>query len=456
MPPTSLGLHLSEHVRQSEQILLKISWESSIMVASDILVTFMFLMVGLFFVPKLLQKAKIPAPVTEFFLGVAVVLLIPAFVTQEMTSIVTVFATIGVITIFMFAGTEVDFHFLQRNRKRIFLSVAAHVVLIAILALLLLWLDLSGRLDALPGASAISLVAALLISLVLITPSSGFIVSMLNTSKVSTRHKAHHTARAISVEIVAILLLIVLLQLGQPINIFFVFIALAAIVMGLPWLINLAYSKILSKLVNVEFSFFFVVALISAYATELLGLHFIIGAFVAGLVIHNFIELLVQDTRLTHKRADRLVHGMNFLATLFVPFYFFSVGMQFQSAYFRPAIIIPALVLFVVVTCLRLGIISWFQAMYSKRFKHELRGATALLPTLMVGFIIADIIHQSGYISDSLFAVLIWYAVLTSLTPILGQYHLERAVIRTAENIASARRNSRISDRSSERSKKRS
>ena len=42
-------------------------------------------------------------------------------------------------------------------------------------------------------------------------------------------------------------------------------------------------QKIFSKIIGCEFSFIFVVAMISAFVTEYVGVHFLVGAFIAGL-----------------------------------------------------------------------------------------------------------------------------------------------------------------------------
>ena len=386
----------------------------------------MLLMVGLFFIPKLLQRFHIPGPVTEFALGIFVVLFLPQFVTADMVQIVTVFGLIGVITIFLFAGMEVDFPFIEKHKKQIILGVVAQIALVWLLALAVYNYSLTGW----PLIGDLGPINALLVALVLVTPSAGFIISNLQSSDgIAQHHKAHHSTRAISAEIVAILLLVLFLELNDPLQLLIIIVALAAVIGLLPIVLNWLYMKLLRKLVNVEFSFFFVIALITAVITEMLGLHFIVGAFVAGLVISKFIEYLVEESHVTNAHSERMFHGMNFLATLFIPFFFFSVGLDFQRSFFQWQIILAAFVVFLVVSIVRILMFSTLQTLRTKRFKNELRMSTALLPTLLFTFIIADLLFKANRISGTLFALLIWYAVFTSLTPIFTKAHLQRVVI---------------------------
>lgn len=367
---------------------------------ADILITFLALMCGLFFIPRLLSFANIPGPVTEFMLGVAVAFWLPGVLDQQF---VLIFATIGVIMVFFFAGIEVDVAFLRHNKWKMLLGTLAQLVLLFLVGIGLVY----------AGFAAIE---AFLITVVLITPSAGFIIANLNSMRMDPMHRKQLMADVISAEILMILILIILLKWQAPLNLLFVLTAVTALILILPKIIRFVYTKLLSNVLNIEFSFFFVIALLSAFVTEYLGLHYIIGAFIAGLVIRIFILSLVEKKQLSHERSTQMMEGINFLGTLFVPFYFFYVGMQFRTEYLDLVYIGMAFTLFIVVSLLRMLIIAGFQNIHAGGFFKELRTASMLLPTLMVGFVVADLLHAQGRISSEAFAVLIWYAVFTALS----------------------------------------
>jgi len=371
--------------------------------AADILISFLVLLSILFFIPKLLVKTRIPAPVTEFFLGVVAALWLTSFVDRDL---VAVFGTIGVVMIFFFAGIEAEIDFIHRNRRSIVVTILA-----------LLTVVLCAGLGAM--ALGFDLVTGLLIGIVLATPSAGFIISTVQHGPLDRLQQRYVIVNALSAEMAAIFLLIVLLGIEDIPRLFVTLLALAALVAFLPQITRFLFQHAFRHIVNVEFPLFFVIALVSAYFTEFLGLHFIIGAFIAGFIVKIFLESLVDSKSMTRERSSHVTEGMNFLAILFVPFYFFNVGLQFERAYFAPAIIVIAFAVFIATTAARLLFHGSFQALRSRNFRTELREAGFLLPTLMVGFVFADLLHQQGRITDTTFAVLIWYAVFTALTTIL-------------------------------------
>lgn len=67
---------------------------------------YLLLNCGLMVVPGLLQRLRIPPPLTSFALGVALVLLFPGL--HHHDDAVHLLAALGISTLFLYAGLEVD------------------------------------------------------------------------------------------------------------------------------------------------------------------------------------------------------------------------------------------------------------------------------------------------------------------------------------------------------------
>jgi Kef-type K+ transport system membrane component KefB len=155
------------------------------------------------------------------------------------------------------------------------------------------------------------------------------------------------------------------------------------------------------------FSLIIIICISIALMSEYIGLGALIGAFIAGLLVSRF----------THKEKhyEDIIENMKYMTFGFIiPFFFISIGLQFDT----PAIIHSwwlAAVLLIVATAGKfigaaaikpfsklgwraIGIIGW--GMNS-------RGAVEL--------VIADIALQNGLIGSDLFSAIVSTAVITSL-----------------------------------------
>src|SRR5512146_2247664 len=125
---------------------------------------YILLLFALFVVPRILQRYRLPSAVTSVGLGVAAGLGLGLFA-QDPT--VRLLATFGIVSLFLFAGLEVDAAELRAEARiltqHIFIGVAALVVVAAALHLTM---DLGWR-------------PSLLLGLALLTPSTGFILDAL-------------------------------------------------------------------------------------------------------------------------------------------------------------------------------------------------------------------------------------------------------------------------------------
>ena len=66
---------------------------------------YLILIFGLMVIPRVMQRFRIPAPVSSFGLGMAAALFLGSF-SQDVT--LSLLATLGISSLFLFAGLEVD------------------------------------------------------------------------------------------------------------------------------------------------------------------------------------------------------------------------------------------------------------------------------------------------------------------------------------------------------------
>lgn len=374
------------------------------MAADGILVRFLLLLTFLFFFPRLIHSAyKIPAPITELFIGIAVALIAPSFFTGS--EMVAVLSTIGIITLFVFAGLEADVTFLEQ-KKRVFIeNILIQLALFAFMGFII---------NKLFGYS---MQVSLLISIAIITPSASFILATIHDLHINDKRWIE--AKALSTEIIGIVLMAILIGVSDAIHLAITVAVLISLVALLPKVLEFLYKHIFSKLVKTEFPFILVIAIVSAFITELIGLHFLVGAFIAGLVTKRF----VQDLRrtLSQRRTNEIIQGIGFFAATFTPFYFFSIGLLLTRKAFSIAIVAAAFLLFIVVSALRLGLVYAYRRrrIHREQAHVSLRISMMLLPTLVFTVVIAEILLDTFFIPYAVFAVLVIYGILTSMAPLL-------------------------------------
>jgi Kef-type K+ transport system membrane component KefB len=374
--------------------------------ASTIFTEFLLLLATLFFLPRLLER-WIPHPISEVLIGIVVAVFVPTFFTN--VEVIEVLASIGIITLFVYAGLEADTQFIVRHKKVFIENVLLFVGLVLVCGYAIYYL------------SAFNLQVSLLLSLALLTPSASYILSI--TKKLSSRERQWIEGQALAAEISAILLMVGLLGSHDLMQLAITFGILVILVLLVPVLLNSLYKHLFSKLVGTEFSFIFVIALGAALITDHYGMHFLVGAFIAGLVSQAFIARISADRsykQVTKKQAQSIIEGFGFFASVFAPFFFFSTGLLMHRDMFTWKAIGIGVVLVCVLSIVRAAITYWHrQLRLDEKIAVTTRVSTYLLPTLVFTFVIAGILYSSELITQSVFGVLLLYGILVSLVPLL-------------------------------------
>jgi Kef-type K+ transport system membrane component KefB len=352
---------------------------------------------GLLVIPRALQRFRLPAQLTCFIFGIAVATFYRAHSDDQVTVVV---ATLGIASLFLFAGLDVDIPELRRQFPRL----AGHLAIRAVFLIALVWVAMRYWHMAWQPAA--------LCGLAVFTPSTGFILDTLPTSGLEPAEQTEVSMNAIAGEIVAVLALLFVSQAGSTKTLLIAGGAVVLLILLTPFLFLALGKYVLPYAPGSEFSLLIMVGVICAVFTKNLGVHYLVGAFVAGLIAR-----LLQN-RMTTLVSKENLNAVRLFASFFIPFYFFHEGLDVPAAALAPRAILYGLLLSAVILPIRIAK-NWLQARYfsHRTPKGALRVAVALTPTLIFTLVIAAILHESFHISDTLDGALLTYATITTILP---------------------------------------
>lgn len=362
-------------------------------------VAFLLLIFALMVVPRLVQRLRIPAPLTSFGLGMAATILLGSF-GQEGT--LALLATLGISSLFLFAGLEVELADFKRGRWALSRHLVFRAVVLAATAYLLtryfgfVWQ------------------VSVLLGLAVLTPSAGFILDTLPALDINDDERYWVRMKAISGELFALVVLFVVLQSGSLENLAWSSAALITMIIGLPLFFIGLGRLVIPHARGSEFSLLVMVGVIAAFMTYKLGVYYLVGAFLAG-----FIAKLLRPRMPTLASAENL-HAIRMFASFFVPFYFFYKGMGVPSGALTWEALQFGAVLTLVALPVRVGLI-WIQRRMIKgeTAVASLRVAAALTPTLIFTLVLASILRERFQISDAIYGGLLIYAGVSTILPSL-------------------------------------
>jgi Kef-type K+ transport system membrane component KefB len=360
-------------------------------------VAFLLLIFALMVVPRAIQRFRIPAPLTSFGLGMAAAIFLAGFSGDTTLSL---FATLGISSLFLFAGLEIDLQDFRRGKWPLLWHLAIRsIVLTAVTFLLMRFFGFTWQ-------------VAVLLGLAVLTPSTGFILDTLPMLDIDAKERYWVSMKAVSGELFALIVLFVVLQSASLQTLALSSAALAAMVLGLPLLFIGLGRMVIPYSHGSEFSLLLMVGVISAFLSYQLGVYYLVGAFLAG-----FIARLLRS-RMPLLASDENLHAIKMFASFFVPFYFFYKGMGVPSG----ALTLEALGLGAALTLValpaRVGVV-WLQRRFIKGEGPlaSLRVAAALAPTLIFTLVLAGILRERFQISDALYGALLIYAGMSTMLP---------------------------------------
>ena len=172
------------------------------------------------------------------------------------------------------------------------------------------------------------------------------------------------------------------------------------------------YANRLIRFDNKGFTLTLIIALLMGLIAEAIGLHMIIGAFLAGL----FIRQEVLDKRVFDKIEDR-IYGMSY--SFFGPVFFASLAFHLDFSALKT---VPLFVLAIVVVAILGKILgSWLvTASFKMKAIESLAIGLALNNRGAVELIVASIGLQMGIIDKNIFSILIIMAFSTTIISIIA------------------------------------
>ena len=280
---------------------------------------YLLLICGLLVVPGLLQRVRVPPPLTCFAAGLAVILGCCRASTATTTPCTcwprsasrrcsctpasrstceTLRSAVGPLSVYLLTRA---------------LSLAA-VAWLAAATLALGWQD------------------ATLLALALLTSSTGFIIDSLDRYGLEPEERFWVTNNAISGELLALAVMFVVLKATDPVGLALATLALAGTLVALPlallalgrWIIPYAAGSAFSLLVMVGFA--------AAFVTDRLGVEYLLGAFLAGLVAR-----LLERRGCRQLASHDNLRAVKLFSSFFLPFYFFARGAQRAAGRTEPA-----------------------------------------------------------------------------------------------------------------------
>jgi Kef-type K+ transport system membrane component KefB len=370
---------------------------SSIDLTSEI--AYIALLFGLFVVPRILQRWGVPTAITAFAIGAAASLGFGLFHGDETISLL---ATLGIVSLFLFAGLEVNFPDLRKGAAVLVQHLVIRILLVGGVA----WVIV--RMVSFDWRPAI------LVSLALLTPSTGFILDSLDSLAQNEKDRFWIRSKAIAVEMVALAAMFFTLKSESVEDLGLSTLALLAMILILPLMFRAFARVVLPHAPKSDFAFLVIVAAACALITRNLGVYYLVGAFIVGVVAQNF------RAHMPSMQSDHMLRAVEALASLLVPFYFFHAGIELTRDDFSIEALVAGLVMVVCAVPVRLLTVALHRRLALKEpLRSTLKVAVPMLPTLVFTLVIAGILRDEYDIPSWLFGGLIVYAFVTTIMPAL-------------------------------------
>lgn len=358
---------------------------------------YVLLIVGLFFVAKYLQRFRLPSAVTSLGIGVAFGLGAGAL---QNDPVINIFALLGISILFLFAGMELDVDALRADAR----VLTGHILLQLVAIGAAAW--------AAHRFLGLALRPALLVALALMSPSAGFILDSLAKLGVSDRERVWIKSRAIATEIVALVILLFALQSTSTPRLLLSLVALAAMVMLLPFAFRWFASFVLPHAPKTEFAFLVTVALICASITKKLGVYYLVGAFVVGMTEQRLRRKLPALT------GAGLIHAVELFAAFFIPFYFLKAGLGLRAENFALDALVLGGAFLVAAVPLRIALVFVYRRVVQRQpIREGVRLGVSQLPTLVFTIVIAEVLRDRFSASPALVGGLVIYTLANTLVP---------------------------------------
>jgi Kef-type K+ transport system membrane component KefB len=358
-------------------------------------VGYILLIFIIFIIPKILQRYRLPAAISSFGLGAIAGL---GFGYFRGDATIELLATLGIVTLFLHAGLDINIADLHRNRKVLTQHVIFFLCLLTLTAV------------AIHHFFHLSLRISILTGLALVTPSTGFIIDSIKSFNFSSDEKEWIRTKAIATEIIALICMFFTLQ-SLTLETFLISVAtILALIVLIPFLFRFFVSRIAPYAPDSEFAFLIMLATACAFITRKIGAYYLVGAFVVGVAARRFQQQMPSVT------SERLIGAVELFASFFVPFYFFYSGSLLNRGDFSGRAWLFGLLMLLVMIPLRSLVVAAHRRVALKEsFRAGSRVAIPMLPTLIFTLVLAQLLREQFDVSNAIYGGLIIYALVNSL-----------------------------------------
>lgn len=358
---------------------------------------FVLLFFMLFVVPRFLQRVGLPSALTALALGVAVSQSTGLF---HDDATINLLSTLGIVALFLFAGLDVETRELRREAAALAEHLIVRMALLAATTWVCGWLF---GLEVRP---------ALLVSLALLTPSTGFILDSLGGWGLSESERFWVRSKAIATELLALAILFGAVQSTSATRLGLSAAALVAMMVVLPVVFRWFAAVVVPHAPKSEFGLLMTVAAACALITRSLGVYYLVGAFVVGMAARRF------RSALPSLASNQMLGSVEAFASLFVPFYFFHAGLALPASTFSGASIATGVAFAAVVLPARLlTVVAHRRLRFGEALPLSLRVAVPMLPTTVFTLVIVEILRTSFDVPPQVRGGLIVYAIISTLVP---------------------------------------
>ncbi|MFO0570723.1 MAG: cation:proton antiporter [Polyangiaceae bacterium] len=360
-------------------------------------VAYIGVLFGLFVVPRVLQRFRIPAAITSLCLGAAAG---PGLGLFAGDAVIALLSTLGIVSLFLFAGLEVNVAELLRERRILTEHIAVRLAVLALGA----WVVAKAfPLDARP---------AVLFALAVLTPSTGFILDSLSILGLPEATNFWVRSKAIATELVALTALFFTLQSASTGELALSTAALVLLVALLPVAFRAFARHVVPYAPNSEFAFLLMVSVVCAFATKKLGVYYLVGAFVVGMVAQRLRE------ELPAMASERMLDAIESFASIFVPFYFFHAGLALRRSAFSFGALLTGCLLLLLAVPLRLVLVAAHRKLrLGESFRESLRVGIPMTPTLVFTLVVAEILGERFAAPSHVTGGLVIYALGNTVIP---------------------------------------
>ncbi len=367
-------------------------------ISADILYILLFFVVLL--LPKVLLRFRIPVGITCLTLGIITSVLFGWYKNDQ---IIILFARLGITSLFLFAGLEIEIDELKRDWKTLAKYLLKFVAVLFVAAYVLgEFFSLEFRI-------------ALILAIGIFTPSTGFILNSLKSYQFTEEQEYWIRSKAISKEIAAVLILFFALQ-SQSIGTLLVSKAvLVFLVVALPFIFKFFLRSIAPYAPNSELSFLVIMALVCGVITKEIGTYYLVGAFIVGIIAGQFRHFMESEN------SDNILNSLRAFFSIFIPFYFFNAGLSFTKEFFTLQGLVIGLSFSAIFIPIRLIATLASIKFFLKDFWPDRKQISiSLLPNLIFGLVIASILKERFNLAPDIISGLVIYTVLTSIIPAIA------------------------------------